>query len=363
MGFFNEIKKVLFGAKAVTKSAAGKAADYGKEKGGELLDSADGMLDKAKDSAGDLGSTMMEKGGDLFEKAKDVAGDLGNTISEKATDYFDSSDDSDLSFDDMESEYVEGGGKKPLEDIGGKIMDAGSNLANKAGEVGGKIKDAATPYVEKAGEVAENVGGKIIETATPYVEKAGEVAENVGGVILDKGGDMVDKGKDISEKVGSVILDKAGDAMDKAKDLSNTIGEKANDLIEKANAEAAKESLDNQIDEAKSWSEKLEDHVKGKDVLDQKDPKIGYDKLDESLLDGKDSFWDKAEKFADGDYSGEGKKETPPSNDIFANTEEHQKQLDAAKEKEPFKGEIKGFTDNDGDGDPLIDDAIIDEDV
>jgi hypothetical protein len=31
-------------------------------------------------------------------------------------------------------------------------------------------------------------------------------------------------------------------------------------------------------------------------------------------------------------------------------------------EKEPFKGDIKGFTDNDGDGDPLIDDAIIDED-
>ena len=31
MGFFDEIKKVLFGAKAVTKSAVGKVAEKGRE--------------------------------------------------------------------------------------------------------------------------------------------------------------------------------------------------------------------------------------------------------------------------------------------------------------------------------------------
>lgn len=362
MGFFGEIKKLIFGAKAVGKSAAGKAADYGKEKGSEFLDSADDILDKTKDTAADLSSTVLEKGGDLFDKAKDVAGDFASSVSEKANDYLNSSDDY---FDDSEigeSEYVEGG-KKVASDVGGKILDAGSSLAKKAGEVGGKIADAASPYVEKAGKVAEDVGGKVIDAATPYVEKAGEVAENVGGVILDKGGDMLDKGKDVSEQVGGKILDAAGDMMEKAKDLGNNMMEKTNDLIEKANAEAAKESLDNQIDEAKRWDEKLSDHIKGKDVLDQKDPPIGYDKLNESLLDDKDSFWAKAEKFAQGDYSGEGKKETPPANDndIFSNTEERQKQIEESK-KEPFKGEIKGYEDHDGDGDPLIDDAIIDED-
>jgi len=89
-----------------------------------------------------------------------------------------------------------------------------------------------------------------------------------------------------------------------------------------------------------------------------------------SLLDDKDSFWSKAEKFADGNYSGQEKKETPPppENDIFANTAEReqqaqdevQKQLGEAKEE--FKGEVKGFTDNDDDGDPVIDDAIIIDD-
>ncbi len=140
--------------------------------------------------------------------------------------------------------------------------------------------------------------------------------------------------------------------------------DRTNDLVEKANAEAAKDNLENQIDEASTLGERLEKHIKGKDILDQKDPPIGYDKLNESLLEGKDDFWSKAEKYAEGDYSGKGKDETPAaSNDIFANTEERQKKLEEAPEKkEPFKGEIKGFTDNDGDGDPLIDDAIIDED-
>ncbi|MEM6967627.1 MAG: hypothetical protein AAF573_22885, partial [Bacteroidota bacterium] len=360
MGFFGEIKKLIFGAKAVGKSAADKATDYGKEKGSDFLDSADDILDKTKDKASDLGSTMMEKGSDLFDKAKDAASDFATNVSEKANDYLNSSDDYFDDEKDDASEYVEGG-KKVASDVGGKILDAGSSMAKKAGEVGGKIADAASPYVEKAGKVAEDVGGKIIDATSPYVEKAGEVAENVGGVILDKGSDMVDKGKDVSEKVGGKILDAAGDMMDKAKNLGNTMMEKTNDLIEKANAEAAKESLDNQIDEAKRWDEKLSDHIKGKDVLDQKDPPIGYDKLNESLLDDKDSFWAKAEKYAQGDYSGEGKKETPPANDnnIFTNTEERQKKLKEDNQKAPFKGEIKGYEDHDGDGDPMIDDAII----
>lgn len=322
MGFFSEIKKVLFGAKAVTKSAADKAADYGMEKGGDLLDSADDVLGKTKDVAGDVGSTMLEKGGDLFGKAKDVAGDLTSSVSEKAGDFL-------------------SGAKETASNIGDQL--------------------AENPMVNKAGSVAEDVGGKIISTGNDLAEKAGGVAENVGGVILDKGGDLMDKGKDLSENVGGKIIDAAGDAMDKAKDFGNSMMEKTNDLIEKANAEAAKESLDNQIDEAKSWSDKLQDHVKGEDALNQKDPKIGYDNLDKSLLDDKDDFWAKAEKYADGDYSGDGKKATDDSNDIFANTEERQKQIEESTEKEPFKGDIKGYTDNDGDGDPMIDDAIIDE--
>ncbi len=333
MGFLSEIKKVLFGAKAVTKSAADKAADYGMEKGGDFLESADDILDSAKDKAGDLGGNVMEKGGDLFGKAKDVAGDMASSFSEKAGDFL--------------------GGAK---DTAGKISD-------QLGE---------NPVVQKAGNVAENVGGKIIETGSNLAEKAGEVAENVGGKILDASSPYVEKAGDVAENVGGVILNKGSDAIDKAKDFGSSMMEKTNELMEKANAEAAKESLDSQIDEAKSWSDKLEDHVKGDNPLTQKDPKFGYDNLDKSLIDDKDDFWSKAEKYAEGDYSGTGKSkiETPSTpettpgdnNDIFKNTAERNKALEEAAEKESFKGDIKGYTDTDGDGDPMIDDAIIDED-
>ena len=306
MGFFNEIKKVLFGAKAVSKSAADKAADYGKEKGADFLDSADDFLGSAKETAGDVGNTLKDRGSDFLDKAKDTAGDFKESFSEKASDF----------------------------------VDGAKDVANKTYD-----SLAENEMVNKAGDIAENVGEKILDAGKAFEEKAGSVAENVGGVILDKGSDI----------------------MDKANDLGSNILDKTNDLVEKANAEAAKDNLKNQIDEASSLGERLENHVKGKDILDQKDPPIGYDKLDESLLEGNDDFWSKAEKYAQGDYSGKGKEETPSaSNDIFANTEERQKQLEEpteeAPKKKPFKGEIKGFTDIDGDGDPLIDDAIIDED-
>lgn len=328
MGFFNEIKKVLFGAKAVTKSAADKAADYGKEKGADFLDSADDFLGSAKDTAGDVGNSMKEKGSDFLGKAKDAAGDFKDSFSEKASDF----------------------------------VDGAKDVANKTYD-----SLAENEMVNKAGGVAEDVGGKILDAGKKFEEKAGGIAENVGGVILDKGGDLLEKGKDLSESIGEKIHDIAGDAMEKANDLGSTIQDKTNDLVEKANEAAAKDNLENQIDEASTLGERLESHIKGKDILDQKDAPIGYDKLDESLLERKDDFWSKAEKYAEGDYSGKGKEETPSAaNDIFANTEERQKQLEEAAEdtpeKEPFKGDIKGFTDNDGDGDPLIDDAIIDED-
>jgi ElaB/YqjD/DUF883 family membrane-anchored ribosome-binding protein len=328
MGFFNEIKKVLFGAKAVTKSAADKAADYGKDKGADFLDSADDFLGSAKETAGDVGSTMMEKGSDFLGKAKDAAGDFTESFSEKAGDFV---------------EGAKGAANKTYDSL------------------------AENEMVNKAGSVAEDVGGKILDAGKKFEEKAGSVAENVGGVILDKGGDLLEKGKDLSENIGEKIHDFAGDAMEKATDLGSTIQDKTNDLVKKANAAAAKDNLENQIDEASTLGERLENHIKGKDILDQKDAPIGYDKLDESLLKGKDDFWSKAEKYAEGDYSGKGKDETPSAaNDIFANTEERQQQLEQAAEEEvtkkPFKGEIKGFTDIDGDGDPLIDDAIMDED-
>ena len=80
--------------------------------------------------------------------------------------------------------------------------------------------------------------------------------------------------------------------------------------------------------------------------------KVGYDELEKSTLEGKDDFFAKAERFAEGDYHNEGEGTVRILDS---------KEKEAPQEKEPFKGDIHGFEDTDGDGDPLIDDAIIEE--
>ena len=340
MSFFGEIKKLLFGVKAVGKSQGEQAMEYGKEAGEELLDKTGDILGKATETASDLGSSA-------YDKVKDATSDLGSSVLDKSSDLLD------------------------------KAKDIGSGVMDKAGDALSGVKDAASntydslaesEFVQSAGSTAENVGGKILDTGSDLANKAGEIAENVGGKVMETGNELLGKGTELSENVGGKVLDVAETAKNKAKEMGDKLMEKGSELSEKAEAEAAQYNLDNNIDEASSLSDRLEAHVKGEDVMNQKDPKIGYDNLEGSLLDDKDDFFSKAERYAEGNYSGRATTppETPdadePTNDIFANTAERQKELEEASEKEPFQGEVKGFNDADGDGDPVIDDAIIDED-
>jgi len=70
-----------------------------------------------------------------------------------------------------------------------------------------------------------------------------------------------------------------------------------------------------------------------------------------SELNKHESFWDKAKLFAEGDHHMKGKQPKPGEMTIGENPDY----------KAPGKGKVKGFDDGDGDGDELIDDAIIDD--
>ena len=66
-----------------------------------------------------------------------------------------------------------------------------------------------------------------------------------------------------------------------------------------------------------------------------------------SLIPDKDDFWNKAESYAAGDYAM-GKARVVGTDDSANDSDD---------------GNLKGFSDNDGDGDPLMDDAIIVDDM
>jgi coenzyme F420-reducing hydrogenase alpha subunit len=186
------------------------------------------------------------------------------------------------------------------------------------------------------------------------MDKFKETAENIGSKILgtDQSGDaepneFVEGVKDKAEDIGETILEKGGEALDKAKSFGESVFNKANELVEKAQEEAAKDA-EGIVDKAKDLNEQMEQKIK-----ENTENMTG----DDSLLGGHDSFFDKAARFADGDYHMKGQnKPAEDDEDMKITKDPNYKKVD----KNP-DAKVAGFEDLDGDGDEIIDDAIIDE--
>lgn len=357
MGFFSEIKKLLFVKKSVAKSAADKAVEAGKETGGKILDSAGDFMDDAKDSAGDLADSALSKASETLNKVKDITGDIGEKVMEKTGETL-------LK------------GKEIVEDFSNKVAD--SPIVESTKEtvegVGEFVIDKGSDALDKAKDLAEDVGSKVLDATTPVVDKTKDLAENIGATVLGTGGDAVDKAKGLAEDVGEKVLDKGGKAFDRVKEVYSDAGEKlsqkAKDFYDAAQEDAAKEAqedmvnqansvlkeesgIDKIIDDAKSMGDKIAD--KAEEL--KTNPTIGYDEHKGSLLDGQDDFFAKAERFAEGDYHNQGAQDNRPPSDVpEIVTHPDPSTLEPAKE---VTGTIKGFEDLDGDGDELVDDAII----
>lgn len=396
MGIFNDIKKIFWANKAIAKSAANKATEAAKEKGEELSDAAEEYVDHAKEKASGLGDLLKDKANDALEKASDFTENVGSTIltaggaaADKAKDSVEDlgakvlgkereeapiNEDTDILEEIMKErrqkaaaeaaaaatptepeesifmtkeEMAKGKVAKSFDsakamgaDLGKSAMDKGSDLLNKVKDTASELSDKIeqNPTVQKAAEVSEKVGDKVLDAGEEFMGKLGEVSEKVGGEVLDKGGKALDKFGDMATDVGSKILS--------AKD----------DLMAKAEAEAAKsgDSMDSLTDRAKDLGQKLEDKITGKIDFD-KDFADTPINVGDSELNKHGSFWDKAEKYADGNFSMKDKTPERPEGELtIQNNPDYKPKTN--------DGGIKGFEDLDGDGNDLIDDAIIEED-
>lgn len=377
MADFSEFKKLFFGVKSVTNSAKNKATEAGKEAADDLSEKADQLFEQAKDKTEDVTGKMTEKAGETFQKAKYIAEDLGNTVSEKAGETLNKA-------------------KDLFGDWGDTIMDKTEDVREKAKanteNVGKTILDKTEGIRGKAAETSETVGKTILDTS-----------EKVGGEILDKTGDFWNKTKGLAEEIGTKILgsenkkeDTSGQffndpdnpfapreeapktntstgsgssfsADDFAKDFANSAFETDEDMAKQAKEKLdASDTMDDIIDKAKDMGGKLSDSLESKwDELTKKaeaaaeeeatayaNPKVGYDNAKGSLLDGQDDFFAKADRFAKGDYHNKGKKDETKVGDVKISQDPEYKE-------KPKTGLIPGFEDLDGDGDELIDDAII----
>jgi len=265
-----------------------------------MAQGADELFDTAKHKASDMSEDLMGNAEDLFENAKDRATDIGGTVMEKASDLF------------------------------GKAKETASEASRK-------FNDSDT--VDKAKNFTEDVGSKVLDTGEDFLDKAKQTSELVGGKVLEKGSELFEDAKNLADEKGAVLK------------------EKMDDLHKKAAAEAAKDKIEDSMSDLDKMERDIAQRVKNRD---QK----GVFGDDSSLLDGKDDFFSRAEKYAAGDYHGTGKTNTPtPPPPADENPILELLPLDSgdkkADEKTPFTGEVKGFEDMDGDGDPVIDDAIV----
>lgn len=307
MSLLSDLKKLLFGAKAVGKSAAQKAT----EKGADSLEEAKTMA------------------GEGLEKVQRLAEDIGEKAMETA------------------------------ETVGKKILDvAGVEPTQQDDDVMDDIlKEVSTPKVEKEAiveqptqrqpmtEDARQQREAMENPLTTHAESSPEVSDSSSNSNSTE--ELLQKIEQELEKLGKQMSEKGGQALEKAKDIASDWGEKLlaarDELVRKAEEEAAKSG-----EVPKDFAEKLaEINKRIQDAISGNNQQFADKPLDlgGSELEKHGSFFEKARRFAEGEYQS---KKTRIEGEASGPT------------KKPAEVK-KGFEDLDGDGDEIIDDAILDE--
>lgn len=319
MGFFDEIKKVLFGAKSVSKSAADKMVDKGREaanKSGEYLhkakdkvedltediaDKAENLWDQAIDNAEVIGGKVKSKAGDFFDDAKDFAEDVGEKVISKADDLFDDA-------------------KDIAEDVGEKVLKTADKAAHKAKDLGVSLSDRIKDYT------SDKSSSHKVDVDSDEPESDSLTTDDIFDSIKEKSNDIGEDLKATASSLGHKAMEVKSDLVEKAKDLSDKLSAKLDDTIHKAEELARHETSEPEFRETN-------EHLK------------------KSELSDKDDFFKKAEAFAAGRYN--------EVSDPFSNKPEVIGKKDPIKKTEEQSDPIPGFEDLDGDGNEIIDDALI----
>lgn len=328
MSIFNDLKRVFFGAKSVAKHQGGKAADALKDVGENLADEGKDLMDDTKAAA----KEFMDKAPDYIEKGKDALEDLTDKIWRDADAAVDKAKSMKDKASDAINSKLEDLNPKPATPVAGEpFLDEDFELdlvaeadAPKSGSIDfepGLIESAKT----KAGQVLSDLD----EKASPTLD-----------AVAQAGLATRDKIADVSQKVGKEVLEKGDEFLNRAAEAGSAAKEKFDDFVDHANVEAEKMKMEDAIEDAKTAAAQAEARARAFDGDE------ATRDTSESILDGTDSFFDRADRFAKGDYHND------PTRPSVVPTEP-----DAPKK--PEGGIISGFLDSDGDGDSLIDDAMI----
>ncbi|AEE49576.1 hypothetical protein [Haliscomenobacter hydrossis] len=339
MGFFNEIKKVLFGAQSLGKSAANKAVETAKEAGqeikersGEMASKAEDFLNSALDKVEDLGAIVIDKAQDVMGTKKETEIPATPPVAETPV----------APADAINSLFEE----TQKQQTTATPPPVSANPVTEDHSLNFDALDSTDTGAPREKSTAEKIGAKVLDTTIEAGKKVEEVAAKAGEKLLDVGSSVFETMKEVAGSVGEKVIEKGGEVWEKVKEMQGEVITKTDEIYEKAKKEASSEKHQNQMEDliqkAKEMGDKIEEKAKDKD-------RTFMDVMDDAKkndLSKHDDFFDKAKRWADGD------------NGAFSNEPRISKDPNFQSEK---GNKTHGFEDGDKDGDDLIDDAIIDD--
>lgn len=338
MGFFNEIKKVLFGAQSLGKSAANKAVETAKEAGQEIKERSGEFVHKAEDFFSDALDKVEDLGAKVIDKAQDVMGTKKEPETPPVASTPPPASPPLESINDLFEETQKQTTPPPPPPVTNPVVeDRPLNF---------DTLDSADPATPREKTTAEKIGSKVLDTTIEAGKKVEEVAAKAGEKLLDVGSSVFETMKGVAGTVGEKVMEKGGEVWEKVKEMQGEVITRTDELYEKAKKEASSEkhqnSMDDLIQKAKEMGDKIEEKAQDKD-------RTFMDVMDDAKkndLGKHDDFFDKAKRWADGDSGAFSKEPTLSKDPDFQSTKGNK---------------THGFEDGDKDGNDLIDDAIIDD--
>jgi len=328
MGFFSSLKRLLFAQESVAKSAINKGIDYSKTKTQEISEAGKEAFSDLEMRTSGLRESLSEKTENAIETVQDYAEKAGTAILDSSKILLDKISDlgeKNEPVDLEKSEFVESQKTTTWETKEKEIQlceDPINQDVNFVEKIGSSIIETGERTLGQAGDFTEKVGSKVLEVSEKTFEKVGEYTEKIGEKVLDKGSVLMEKANDLAGKAGEKLSEVADELLDKAKIAAKDIGQKFDETVEKA----------------QKWEQ--EELAKPKNEFSDTTLNTGG-----SILENKDDFFTKASQYADGNFDvfSEGK--------VVININPNSPSTNTAK--------VAGQEDHDGDGNELIDDAII----
>ncbi len=211
------------------------------------------------------------------------------------------------------------------------------------------VKENIQDGLRKAADAAEQTGKYVLDKAQPVLDKLEETSEKIGKEVLEQGKEWTGKAAGFTEDIGKKVLDATDSAWKTLQENAEDLGRQIFSKDDPAQSTGREEGAGDNTPPRASAFQPKEDPFKKYENSHEESSHLEALQRTPGMSGG--SFFDKADQFARGNYDAA--KEGPQ---ILNDTP-------AEPPREQQHGPIAGFEDLDGDGDPLIDDAIVDPDT